>query len=113
MTFCPSSPSQKSTSYSPPVTDSSSTSQGSDPVPGSDTGYTGQDQQGQQSQGQGYGYGSQGSGSEMGTGETMLQDGSWMAGLAMGDSSRPAGASLAMLFAAFTTLPLVFPFIFL
>ncbi|KAL1190215.1 Thaumatin-like protein 1 [Cardamine amara subsp. amara] len=110
VTFCPSSPSQKSTSFSTPGSDSSSTSQGSDPVPGSDTGYTGQ---GQQSQGQGYGYGSQGSGSEMGTGETMLQDGSWMAGLAMGDSSRPTGASLAMLFAAFTILPLVFPFIFL
>ncbi|CAE6150598.1 unnamed protein product [Arabidopsis arenosa] len=105
VTFCPSSPSQKSTSYSPPVTDSSSTSQGSDPVPGSDTGYAAG--QGQQTPVQGNVYGSQGTGSEMGTGETMLQDGSWMAGLAMGDSSRPAGASLAMLLAAFT-----FPFIF-
>lgn len=97
--------SQKSTSYSPPVTDSSSTSQGSDPVPGSDTGYAAG--QGQQTPVQGNVYGSQGTGSEMGTGETMLQDGSWMAGLAMGDSSRPAGASLAMLLAAFT-LPFIF-----
>ncbi|XP_010436965.1 PREDICTED: thaumatin-like protein 1 [Camelina sativa] len=108
VTFCPSSPSQKSTSYSPPVSDSSTTSQGSD------TGYEGQGQQtqgqGQQTQGQVQGssvYGSQGTGSEMGTGETMLQDGSWMAGLAMGDSSRSACASLAMLLVAFT-----FPFIF-
>jgi hypothetical protein len=43
----------------------------------------------------------------MGTGETMLQDGSWMAGLAMGEASRPAGVSLTVLLAAFT-----FPFIF-
>lgn len=85
------------------MSDSSGTSQGSDPVPGSDTAYSGQGQQGQaqgQGQGQGYGYdGSQGTGS----GETtMLQDGSWMAGLAMGDSTRPAGTTLAMLLAAFT-----------
>lgn len=86
------------------MTDSSSTSQGSDPVPGSDTGYAGQ---GQQTPGQGNVYGSQGTGSEMGTGETMLQDGSWMAGLAMGEASRPAGVSLTVLLAAFT-----FPFIF-
>lgn len=77
-------------------------------MPGSDTGYAGQGQQTQgQTQGQGYAYGSQGTGSEMGTGETMLQDGSWMAGLAMGDSSRSAGASLAVLLAAF-----IFLFIF-
>lgn len=99
--------SQKSTSYSPPVSDSSATSQGSDPVPGSDTGYSGQ---GQQAQGQGYGYGSQGTGS---SGETMLQDGSWMAGLAMGGSTKTTGTSLAMLVATFTILPLAFPFIFL
>lgn len=106
--------SQKSTSYPTPVSDSSATSQGSDPVPGSDTGYSGQGQQqsqgqGQQQaqgQGQGYAYGSQGTGSQ---GETMLQDGSWMAGLAMGDSSRLAGTSLAVLLAGFT---FVFPFIF-
>lgn len=115
VTFCPSSPSQKSTSYPTPVQDSSATSQGSDPVPGSDTGYSGQGQQQSQGQGQqqaqdqGYGYGSQGTGSQVGSGETMLQDGSWMAGLAMGDSSRLTGASLAMLLAGFT---FVFPFIF-
>lgn len=107
--------SQKSTSYPTPVQDSSATSQGSDPVPGSDTGYSGQGQQQSQGQGQqqaqdqGYGYGSQGTGSQVGSGETMLQDGSWMAGLAMGDSSRLTGASLAMLLAGFT---FVFPFIF-
>ena len=102
--------SQKSTSYPTPVQDSSATSQGSDPVPGSDTGYSGQGQQQSQGQGQqqaqdqGYGYGSQGTGtgSQVGSGETMLQDGSWMAGLAMGDSSRLTGASLAMLLAGFT-----------
>ena len=98
--------SQKSTSYPTPVQDSSATSQGSDPVPGSDTGYSGQGQQ--QSQGQGQQQ-DQGTGSQVGTGETMLQDGSWMAGLAMGDSSRLTGASLAMPLAGFT---FVFPFIF-
>ncbi|KFK30466.1 hypothetical protein AALP_AA7G264700 [Arabis alpina] len=119
VTFCPSSPSQKSTSYAPPV-DSLGTSQGSDPVPGSDTAYSGQGQQGQaQGQGQGYGYGSQGTGSELGSGSgtsgetTMLQDGSWMAGLAMGDSTRSGGTTLALLVAAFTIVPLVFPFMFL
>ncbi|CAN8276711.1 unnamed protein product [Cochlearia groenlandica] len=119
VTFCPSSPSQKSTSYSPPVQDSSATSQeGTNPVPGSDTGYTGQSQQGQ-GQGQGYEYGSQGTGSELGSGtagsgETMLQDGSWMAGLAMGDSTRLTGGLLAsMLTMAMTIIPLVFPFVFL
>ncbi|CAH2075840.1 unnamed protein product, partial [Thlaspi arvense] len=100
VTFCPSSPSQKSTSYPTPVSDSSATSQGSDPVPGSDAGYSGQGEQ--QGQSQGDGYGSQGTGSGNDSGETMLQDGSWMAGLAMGDSSRLAGTSLATLLAAFT-----------
>ncbi|KAF8045453.1 hypothetical protein N665_4900s0001 [Sinapis alba] len=120
VTFCPSSPSQKSTSYPTPVSDSSATSQGSDPVPGSDTGYSSQGQQQAQGQGQqqaqgqgqqqaqdqGYGYGPPGTGSQLGSGETMLQDGSWMAGLAMGDSNRLAGTSLAILLAA------LFQFIF-
>ncbi|XP_010531542.1 PREDICTED: thaumatin-like protein 1b [Tarenaya hassleriana] len=93
VTFCPSSPSQKSTSYSTPGAGSS----------GSEVGYTGQ--------GQGYGYGYQGTGSE--SGETMLQDGSWMAGLAMGESARAAGPPpvVATLLSAFSLSPLVLGFI--
>ncbi|KAK8530015.1 hypothetical protein V6N13_102899 [Hibiscus sabdariffa] len=90
VTFCPSSPSQKSTpvSETPPMT--VSTSQ----VSGSETGLTYSDN--------GYGYsgssytssGSDSSteagGSGSGSGEAMLTDGSWLAGLAMGDSATTA-----------------------
>ncbi|XP_010555234.1 PREDICTED: thaumatin-like protein 1b [Tarenaya hassleriana] len=104
VTFCPSSPSQKSASYSAPVTGSSAASQGSDPVPGSEMGYSGQ----------GFGYGYQGTGSE--SGQTMLQeqDGSWLAGLAMGGSPRATGSPpVATLLSAFTVMPLLYGFIYL
>ncbi|KAF5745370.1 pathogenesis-related protein 5-like isoform X2 [Tripterygium wilfordii] len=76
VTFCPSSPSQKSSSSATPATETS-TSQGS----------------GVESQ-PGYGFTYSGSGSDTVSGsgsvggETMLADGSWLAGLAMGDSPR-------------------------
>ncbi|KAK8626729.1 hypothetical protein V6N13_134361 [Hibiscus sabdariffa] len=96
VTFCPSSPSQKSTPVtettpSIPMTDS--TSQGS----GSESGLTYSDNDYEHS-GSGYtsssygysGSGDSGSDSSTEPGQTMLTDGSWLAGLAMGDSATTA-----------------------
>lgn len=85
--------SQKSSSYSTPTTEGTTTSQGSGT--GSGVEYTGS-----------------GSGIDSGTGsggETMLADGSWLAGLAMGDSYKTASPSaLQSAVMAFTTLVLIF-----
>ncbi|KAJ6310835.1 hypothetical protein OIU76_015533 [Salix suchowensis] len=85
------SPSQKSTSYSTPTTEGTP-SQGS--VTGSGLGYAGT--------GSDTAYGA-GSGTGSG-GATMLADGSWLAGLAMGDSYKTASPSaLQSTMVAFTT----------
>ncbi|XP_065868628.1 thaumatin-like protein 1 [Euphorbia lathyris] len=88
VTFCPSSPSQKSASYTTPMTATTTT-----PETGTGTGTGAATGNGVDYSGTGTGseYGS-GSGTQTGTGtggsgETMLADGSWLAGLAMGDSS--------------------------
>ncbi|GAV88401.1 Thaumatin domain-containing protein [Cephalotus follicularis] len=107
VTFCPSSPSQKSSSYSKPTTDT--TSQGSSQESGSESGLTYS----------GYGsvtYSGSGSGSVSGSGSgsgEVLVDGSWLAGLAMGDSPRttsPCGLQNAM---ALTALFLMLSFLHL
>ncbi|EEF28230.1 thaumatin-like protein 1 [Ricinus communis] len=100
VTFCPSSPSQKSSSYSTPGTASSTTTT---PVEGSGSG------SGLDYSGSGYNSGSvSGSG---GSGETMLADGSWLAGLAMGDSNRiasPTALQSALMAYATTIFLIVF-----
>jgi hypothetical protein len=89
--------SQKSSSYSTPTTEGTTTSQGSGT--GSGLEYTGS--------GSGIDSGA-GSGTGSG-GETMLADGSWLAGLAMGDSYKTASPSaLQSAIMAFTTLVLIF-----
>ncbi|TKY67677.1 Thaumatin protein [Spatholobus suberectus] len=98
VTFCPSSPSQKS-SRDPTSPMTSTTSQGS---AGTATGtgsqgavvYTGADT--------GVGYSVTDSGSSSGSGgETMLADGSYLAGLAMGDSPRRTVSSAFLCSASF------------
>ncbi|XP_059463086.1 thaumatin-like protein 1 isoform X2 [Corylus avellana] len=88
VTFCPSSPSQKSSNPTP-MTSTASSQGGSGSeysVPG--TGYS------VSGSGSGSVPGSQsGSGSESGSGEAMFADGSYLAGLAMGDSSRTLSPS--------------------
>ena len=78
--------SQKSSRDATPVTEATpmtgSTSQGS----GSQSGLTYSDN--------GYGYSGSGTSSESGSGHTMLTDGSWLGGLAMGDSPRTASPSI-------------------
>ncbi|KAJ6402957.1 hypothetical protein OIU84_014964 [Salix udensis] len=98
VTFCPSSPSQKASSYSTPTTEGTTTSQGLGT--GSGLEYTGT------SSGTEYGAGS-GTGAG---GETMLADGSWLAGLAMGDSYKTTTPSAlqSALMAFTTTLVLIF-----
>uniref|UniRef100_A0A6M2EAT6 Uncharacterized protein n=1 Tax=Populus davidiana TaxID=266767 RepID=A0A6M2EAT6_9ROSI len=89
--------SQKSSSYSTPTTEGTTTSQGSGT--GSGVEYTGS--------GSGIDSGA-GSGTGSG-GETMLADGSWLAGLAMGDSYKTTSPSaLQSAIMAFTTLVLIF-----
>ncbi|CAL1388531.1 unnamed protein product [Linum trigynum] len=102
VTFCPSSPSQKSASYSSttPVNDGQTTGQeagtGTE-VSGSDGGGSGVEYSGTGSDiGSGIGAGSGGVGGGGGTGQggqAMLADGSWLAGLAMGGSHRTAASS--------------------
>jgi hypothetical protein len=93
--------SQKSSSYSTPTTEGTTTPQGSGT--GSGLEYTGS--------GSGIDSGA-GSGTGSGTGsggETMLADGSWLAGLAMGDSYKTASpTALQSAIMAFTTLVLIF-----
>ncbi|KAG6777964.1 hypothetical protein POTOM_017807 [Populus tomentosa] len=97
VTFCPSSPSQKSSSYSTPTTEGTTTSQGSGT--GSGLEYTGSGSVIDSGAGSGTGSG----------GETMLADGSWLAGLAMGDSYKTASPSaLQSAIMAFMTLVLIF-----
>lgn len=118
VTFCPSSPSQKSSREATPVTEAppvtaGSTQQGA----GSESGVTysgngyGYSGSGDSSSGYGYsGTGYSGSGttnSEPGSGQTMLTDGSWLAGLAMGDSP----SVLKPVFMAATALSLLFSFL--
>ncbi|KAK6946408.1 Thaumatin family, partial [Dillenia turbinata] len=96
ITFCPSSsPSQKSSSYPTPVASGSTTppstgygSGSGSMVYGSSTGAVSES---------GAGTGTMGSGTETGSGSTsgvMFADGSWLAGLAMGDSTRIISPSL-------------------
>ncbi|KAK8518695.1 hypothetical protein V6N13_018031 [Hibiscus sabdariffa] len=95
VTFCPSSPSQKSTpvTETPPMTVSTSQVSGSEPgLTYSDNGY-GYSGNGYTSSGSGYKYSGSDSSTEAGgsgSGEAMLTDGSWLAGLAMGDSATTA-----------------------
>ncbi|KAH9694766.1 hypothetical protein WN943_024125 [Citrus x changshan-huyou] len=109
VTFCPSSsPSQKSSSYSTPVAGATSQQQGA----GSGLEYS--------ADGSGSGYPGSGAGTGTGTvtgsgsasGDAMLADGSYLAGLAMGDSTRTASISALQIslvaFAAFS--PFVFSF---
>ncbi|KAJ7978602.1 Thaumatin [Quillaja saponaria] len=82
VTFCPSSPSQKSSRDTTPMT--STTPQGSGTGTGTGT-LTGSES--------GSGYLGTGSGSSSESGEAMLADGSYLAGLAMGDSPRTVSQS--------------------
>ncbi|EOX97716.1 hypothetical protein QUC31_015557 [Theobroma cacao] len=123
VTFCPSSPSQKSSRDTTPVTEATpvtgSTSQGSGSESGvsySGNGY-GYSGSGYSSSGYGYsgtGYSGSGSSSESGSGQTMLTDGSWLAGLAMGDSPRTASPSIPQsVLMALTAVSLLFSFLYL
>ncbi|XWS62654.1 hypothetical protein CRYUN_Cryun06bG0029300 [Craigia yunnanensis] len=123
VTFCPSSPSQKSSRDATPVTEATpmtgSTSQGSGAESGltySGNGY-GYSGSGYSSSGYGYsgtGYSGSGTSSEAGSGQTILTDGSWLAGLAMGDSPRTASPSiLQSVLMASTAVSLLFSFLFL
>ncbi|XP_031395110.1 thaumatin-like protein 1 [Punica granatum] len=79
VTFCPSSPSQKTTRDSTPVTTGASQGSGVEYNSGSGTG----------------------SGSARGTGSgEVLTDGSWLAGLAMGDSPRTVSSNVLFLLIA-------------
>ncbi|KAL4361880.1 hypothetical protein GQ457_04G000390 [Hibiscus cannabinus] len=85
VTFCPSSPSQKST----PVTETPPMTVSTSQVSGSEPGFTYSDN-GYGYSGSGYEYSGSDSSTEAGgsgSGEAMLTDGSWLAGLAMGDSA--------------------------
>ncbi|XP_015893386.3 thaumatin-like protein 1 isoform X1 [Ziziphus jujuba] len=99
VTFCPSSPSQKSSRDSTPMTGGSSTTPSQGTVPGSGSGYVSGSGTDPGLTYPGTDSGSSGSGS----GETMLADGSWLAGLAMGDSS-PSAVSPSTLKSAFIAL---------
>ncbi|TXG64781.1 hypothetical protein EZV62_011775 [Acer yangbiense] len=110
VTFCPSSsPSQKSSSYAPPMTGSSTS-----PQQGSSLDYSGY--------GSGSGYpgtttGAAGTGgtteSRTGSGETMLADGSYLAGLALGDSPRTTASLTGALQFTCLLLSLMFTFFYL
>lgn len=90
VTFCPSSPSQKSTSYSTPIT-ASTTPPDEGSVSGSGSGSGLEDSGSGSYSGSGtYSGSGSGAGVGSGSGQTMLADGSWLAGLAMGDSHRTA-----------------------
>lgn len=90
-------------------------------VYGSGTQYGSGSQYGSGYQGAGAVYGSgsgaqYGSQAQTGSGETMLADGSWLAGLAMGDSSRTHTAAWgveAVLIGLATLLPVIFSFNYL
>ncbi|KAI4297745.1 hypothetical protein L6164_037616 [Bauhinia variegata] len=102
ITFCPSSPSQKSSRDPTPMTSTTTPQGGQGSVTGIGTG-TGT--------GTGFGYSvtGSGSGSSSGSGETMLADGTYLAGLAMGDSPRRLPLSgLQSGFSAVTVLILLF-----
>ncbi|XP_030513904.1 thaumatin-like protein 1 [Rhodamnia argentea] len=75
VTFCPSTTSQKTARDSTPMTATTST------TPAQESG---------SESGSGTGTGYSGTGSMSGSGQAVLADGSWLAGLAMGDSSRIA-----------------------
>ncbi|TKY75484.1 Thaumatin protein [Spatholobus suberectus] len=101
LTFCPSSPSQKSSRDTSPMT-STASQQGSG-IGSGGTGSTGTDE------GLGYsidGYGS-GSNSER-SGEAVLADGSYLAGLAMGESPRTRPFSILVYFYVSSLLVLFF-----
>ncbi|XP_022749203.1 pathogenesis-related protein 5-like [Durio zibethinus] len=123
ITFCPSSPSQKSSRDAIPVAEATpttgSTSQGSGSeseltYSGNGYGYSGP---AYSSSGYGY-YGTEYSGSgfnsEVGSGQTGWTDGSWLAGLAMGDSPRTAYPYiLQSVLMALTAASLLFSFLYL
>ncbi|KAG6571029.1 thaumatin-like protein 1 [Cucurbita moschata] len=107
ITFCPSSPSQKSSSIPTPTTPDASQEYGSESGfesgSGSEygmgySGASGTDMLGRgASSGSELGSGS-GSGSASGSGEAMLADGSWLAGLAMGDAAKTVSPPSIILF---------------
>ncbi|KAG7978193.1 hypothetical protein I3843_05G072000 [Carya illinoinensis] len=109
VTFCPSSPSQKSTKDPTPMT--STTPQGSGSQSGSGYSVSGSGSGSGSESGSGYSVPGSGSESGSGAGEALMTDGSWLAGLAMGDSSRthsPSTVQSALI--AFATLPLALAF---
>ncbi|KAJ0010985.1 hypothetical protein Pint_34349 [Pistacia integerrima] len=111
VTFCPSSsPSQKSSSYATPTTGSSSQQQ-QQQGSGSGIEYSGNGYGSGYTPGSGAGTGSGYLGSGAGTGSggsSVLADGTYLAGLAMGDSPRTASMSaLQFTVVAFTALSLM------
>ncbi|KAG5526801.1 hypothetical protein RHGRI_032914 [Rhododendron griersonianum] len=138
ITFCPSTPSQKSASYSPPpptTVDGSGSGSGSGSMDYSGSGTFGS---GSETMGSGSGSGTMGSGSGSGTmgsgsgttgsgsetmgsgsgsgsaSEAMLADGTYLARLAMGDSTRTLSPSaLHSALIAYATLSFIFSFLYL
>lgn len=105
VTFCPSSTSQKSTA-TPSTPVGTTTTDGSNGyIPGSTGSVSGSMDSGSGSVGSGSGSGS-------GTGSTMLADGSWLAGLAMGDSTKTAASPKYALIAS-ATFYLILSFLYL
>ncbi|KAM5550030.1 thaumatin-like protein 1 [Rosa sericea] len=106
VTFCPSSPSQKSSRDSTPMTGGATSQDG---VAGADSGgftYSGSTAGSVPGTGSVPVTGSGGSGS----GEAMLADGSWLAGLAMGDSPRTLCPSTLM---TLSTLFIILSYLYL
>ncbi|XP_050234599.1 thaumatin-like protein 1 [Mercurialis annua] len=110
VTFCPSSPSQKSSSYPTPTTAASTTPEveGEGSLTGSGSpsgsGETGS------IPGSNYGSGSVTGSDSGGSGEAVLADGSWLAGLAMGDSHRTVQSAIV---ASATAFSLIVCFVYL
>ncbi|KAG6651596.1 hypothetical protein I3843_06G117600 [Carya illinoinensis] len=94
LTFCPSSPSQKSSRDPTPTASATSLGSGSGyySVSGSGSG-EGSDTGSGSAEGSDTGSGYSVSGSGSGSGEATIADGSWLAGLAMGDSPRTLSPS--------------------
>ncbi|KAK8668464.1 hypothetical protein V6N13_105917 [Hibiscus sabdariffa] len=119
VTFCPSSPSQKSSRDATPATDATpmtgSTSQGSGTEPGLTYSGDGYGYSGSGYSNPGYGYPGSGSSSGSGAEQTVMTDGSWLAGLAMGDSPRTASPSFLpfAVMASAAAVSVMFSFVYL
>ncbi|XP_019414009.1 PREDICTED: thaumatin-like protein 1b [Lupinus angustifolius] len=109
ITFCPSSPSQKSSRDPNPMTQTTPQGSGIGVVgTGTETGTGGYT--GSVGTDTGVGYAGIGTGSGTGSGDAMLADGSYLAGLAMGDSSRTI-ITLSSSFIYFSSLLIILIFI--